>query len=99
MENEEKIGCEIILKAIESPIRQIAENAGVNANEILNHLASEQNPNIGYDALNLKFVDMFEAGIVDPTQVEISALENAVSIATTLLSTECLVVDDNTQKE
>lgn len=99
LENEEKIGCEIILKAIESPIRQIAENAGVNANEILNYLASEQNPNIGYDALNLKFVDMFEVGIVDPTQVEISALENAVSIATTLLSTECLVVDDNTQKE
>lgn len=99
LENEEKIGCEIILKAIETPIRQIAENAGISASEILEHLAAEQNPNIGYDALNLKFVDMFEAGIVDPTQVEISALENAVSIATTLLSTECLVVDDNTQKE
>ena len=99
LDNEEKLGCEIVLKAIEAPIRQIAENAGISANEILNYLVSEQNQNIGYDALNLKFVDMFEAGIVDPTQVEISALENAVSIATTLLSTECLVVDDNAQKE
>lgn len=93
LENEEKAGCEIILKAIEAPIRQIAENSGIDANEILLKLRNEQSSSIGFDALNLTFVDMFEAGIVDPTQVEISALENAVSVATTLLSTECLVVD------
>ena len=93
LENEEKIGCEIIIKAIEAPIRQIAENAGLDASEILPKLYEEEQPNIGYDAFSLKFVDMFEAVIVDPTEVEISALENAVSVATTLLSTECLVVD------
>lgn len=93
LENEEKIGCEIIIKATEVPIRQIAENSGVDANEILKELEANQNSDIGFDALNLKFTNMFEAGIVDPTQVEISALENAVSIATTLLSTECLVAD------
>lgn len=93
LENEEKIGCEIVLKAIEAPIRQIAENSGIDPSEILPKLSIENQENIGFDAQTLKFVDMFEAGIVDPTEVEISALENAVSVATTLLSTECLVVD------
>lgn len=98
LENEEKIGCEIITKIIEAPIRQIAENAGVEPGEIVATLGLEKQFNIGFDALNLKFVDMFDAGIVDPTEVEISALKNAVSVATTLLSTECLIVDTEQQK-
>lgn len=99
LSDEEKIGCEIMLKAIQEPFRQIVKNAGLSPDEILEKLNTFENPNIGFDALNLNFVDMFDCGIIDPTLVEISALENAVSVATTLLSTECLVVDMNDEKD
>jgi len=98
LSNEEKIGCEIMLKAIEAPIRQIAENSAFDAEQILETIYNSSE-NIGFDAQNLCFVNMFESGIIDPTEVEISALENATSVATTVLSTECLVVDNNDQKE
>lgn len=98
LSNEEKIGCEIMLKAIESPFRQIVENAGLNPDEILQKMGEYETFNVGFDAQNLEFADMFTEGIIDPTLVEISALENAVSVATTLLSTECLVVDANDEK-
>jgi len=95
LEGEEKIGCEIILKAIEAPIRQIAENASASIDEILEAIYGSITKEIGYNALDRKFVNMFEAGIIDPTEVEISALENAASVATTVLSTECLVVEED----
>ena len=90
---DEKTGAEIILRALEAPLRQIAANAGVDGSVIVNAIASKKSKNFGYDALNNKYVDMFQAGIVDPTKVTKSALTNAASVAATLLTTESVVTD------
>ena len=95
LNNEEKLGCQIIQSAIIKPIKQIAENCGVDAGMVLYKLKENKKDNFGFNALTGEFVDMIEAGIIDPALVEISALENAVSVATTVLSTECLVVDES----
>lgn len=88
---DEKTGAEIILNALEAPIRQIAINCGVDSGVVVQEVLSNSNKNYGFDALNLTYVDMFEAGIIDPTKVTRSALENAASVAATLLTTECAV--------
>ncbi len=94
LEGDEKIGAKIVLKALEAPIRQIAKNAGVDGGVIAEKVASNESKNFGYDALNDKFVDMIEAGIIDPTKVTRSALQNAASAASTLLTTECIVASE-----
>lgn len=94
LSGDEKIGAEIVLKAIQEPIKQIAKNSGVEGSLIINEVLKKNDINFGYDALNDKFVNMFEAGIVDPTKVARSAIQNAGSVAATLLTTEVLVVDD-----
>lgn len=90
---DEKTGAEIILRAIEAPIRQIAKNAGLDGSVILNNITRSKNPNYGFDAYKNTYVDMVEAGIIDPTKVTRSALQNAASIASTLLTTESVVTD------
>ena len=90
---DEKTGAEIILRAIEAPIRQIAKNAGLDGSVILNNITRSKNPNYGFDAYKNTYVDMVEAGIIDPTKVTRSALQNAASIASTLLTTESSVTD------
>ena len=90
---DEKTGAEIILRAIEAPIRQIAKNAGLDGSVILNNIIRSKNPNYGFDAYKNTYVDMVEAGIIDPTKVTRSALQNAASIASTLLTTESIVTD------
>ncbi len=90
---DEKTGAEIILRAIEAPIRQIAKNAGLDGSVILNNITHSKNPNYGFDAYKNTYVDMVEAGIIDPTKVTRSALQNAASIASTLLTTESIVTD------
>ena len=90
---DEKTGAEIILRAIEAPIRQIAKNAGLDGSVILNNITRSKNPNYGFDAYKNTSVDMVEAGIIDPTKVTRSALQNAASIASTLLTTESIVTD------
>ncbi len=100
LSGEEKIGAEILMHAIETPFKQIAENAGKDAKPLLAQIyADKEKLNYGYDALNDRFVDMLEAGIIDPPEVEICALTNAVSIATTILSTECVIADNDEQKQ
>ena len=98
--NDETIGINIVLKSLEEPIMQIAKNAGLEGIVIVNNLKKEEY-GWGYDFLNETYVRMIDAGIVDPTKVTRSTLQNAVSIAKTLLTTESLVVDkpvsDNTQ--
>ena len=97
---EEKIGAEIVSKALESPFRQILTNAGKDAGEILAVIYENNNlENFGYDAYSSEFVDMISSGIIDPTEVEICAITNAISVATTLLSTECLVADNEQPKD
>lgn len=90
---DEKTGAEIILRAIEAPIRQIAKNAGLDGSVILNNITRSKNPNYGFDAYKNTYVDMVEEGIIDPTKVTRSALQNAASIASTLLTTESIVTD------
>ncbi|WP_303672944.1 chaperonin GroEL [Vampirovibrio chlorellavorus] len=89
---EERTGAEILVRALEAPCRQIADNAGARGQVVVEKVKEEAG-NIGFDALNGVYVDMFAAGIVDPLKVERSALENAASIAGLLLTTEALIVD------
>jgi chaperonin GroEL len=98
LQGDERIGADILLRAIEAPARQIATNAGKDGSVIVSKVL-EAGTNIGYDALNDKMVDMFEAGIVDPAKVTRSALQNAASISGLLLTTEALIVDVPEKKE
>ncbi|MGN1103437.1 MAG: chaperonin GroEL [Candidatus Coproplasma sp.] len=93
LSGDEKTGAEIILKAIEAPIRQIAENAGVDGSVVVNNIKNSKNPNYGYDALKNAYTDMVASGIIDPTKVSRSVLQNAASVAATLLTTESIVTD------
>ncbi len=93
LSGDEKTGAQIILRAIEEPVRQIAKNAGLDGSVILNTILRSKKPNCGFDAYKNEYVDMVEAGIIDPTKVTRSALQNASSIASTLLTTESIVTD------
>ena len=88
-----KTGVQIILRALEEPIRQIAMNAGIDGSVIVENIKRENKPGFGYDALKDEYVDMIERGIIDPTKVTRSALQNAASVAAMVLTTESLVAD------
>jgi len=90
---EEKVGVEIISKALEAPIRQIASNAGVDGSIVINTVLRSKDEDYGYDAAKGEYKNMIEGGIIDPTKVTKSALTNAASIASTLLTTEAVIVD------
>ncbi len=90
---DEKTGIALIAKALQAPIRQIAANAGLEGAVILDKVLSEGNPNFGFDAAKEEYCDMIKCGIVDPTKVCRSALENAASVAAMVLTTESLVAD------
>lgn len=93
LSGDEKTGAMIVRKALEAPIKQIAENAGVNGGVIVAKVLAKKNMNYGYDALTDTYGDMIEKGILDPTKVTRSALQNAASVAGTLLTTESIVCD------
>lgn len=95
---DELTGVNIVKNALEAPVRQIAENAGVEGSVIVNQLKSEK-PGIGYNAADDKFEDMVDAGIVDPTMVTRSALQNAASVSALLLTTEAVVADKPDDKK
>lgn len=90
---DEKTGALIIAKALTAPIKQIAENAGVDGGVIVDNVLRSKKANFGYDALKNEFCDMVEKGILDPTKVTRSALQNAASVSSTLLTTEVIVAD------
>lgn len=92
LEGEVKLGAQIVKKALEEPLRQIAINAGLEGAVIVQNVVKSE-AETGFDALNEKYVNMIEAGIVDPTKVSRSALQNAASIASTFLTTEAAVAD------
>ena len=95
LSDDEKIGVRIMRQALEYPARKIYENAGLDASLIVSRLLEHgESENIGYDALKNEYVDMFENGIVDPTFVEVSVVQNASSVASLLLTTTCAIVDD-----
>jgi chaperonin GroEL len=93
LEGDEKVGAMIVRRALEEPIRQIVENAGLEGSVIVERVKAESVPNRGYDAETMDYVDMLQAGVLDPTKVERVALENAASIASLMLTTEALVTD------
>ncbi|OEG71371.1 molecular chaperone GroEL [Candidatus Endomicrobiellum trichonymphae] len=90
---DEKTGIKIVLKALESPIRMIIENAGLEASVVVDKVKNSKDAAFGYNADNNEYVDMIKAGIVDPAKVTRTALENAASIASLILTTEALVTD------
>ncbi len=92
LEGDEKTGANIILKALESPLRRIAENAGLEGSVIIDKVCGEK-PGFGFDVLTGQYVDMVDSGILDPAKVTRSALQNATSVASTLLTTESVVAN------
>jgi chaperonin GroEL len=93
LEGDEKVGAAIVRRALEAPIRCIVENAGLEGSVIIEKVKAETVANRGFDAETLQYVDMLQAGIIDPTKVERVALQNAASVAGLLLTTEALVTD------
>ncbi|MBR2023902.1 MAG: chaperonin GroEL, partial [Clostridia bacterium] len=93
LNGDEKTGATIVLKALEEPIRQIAKNAGLDGSVIVDKVINAKKVNYGFDALKGKYCDMVESGIIDPTKVTRSVLQNAASVASTLLTTESIVTD------
>ncbi len=93
VEGDEKTGVKIVLRALEAPVRQISENAGFEGSVVVNNIRAAEKVGYGFDAYSETYCDMLEAGIVDPAKVTRSALQNAASVAATVLTTEALVVN------
>jgi chaperonin GroEL len=92
-EGDKLTGLEILIKALEQPVRVIAENSGLDGAVVARRILRDKKASYGFNALTEEYGDMFDMGIVDPTKVTLTALENAVSVASTLMMTECLIVE------
>jgi chaperonin GroEL len=92
-EGDQKVGAEILRRALEEPLRQLVRNAGLEGSVVVEHLSREKRANWGFDVMAEDYVDLVEAGIIDPAKVTRSALENAASVAGMILTTEALVTD------
>ena len=93
LEGDERVGLNIVKRALEEPIRQIVENAGLEGSVVVEKVKAATVPTQGFDAETMEYVDMLQAGVLDPTKVERVALQNAASIASLLLTTEALITD------
>jgi chaperonin GroEL len=93
LDGDELVGAQILKRALQEPLRQLVANAGLEGSVVVAHLSQEKRPNWGFDVLGEQYVDLLEAGIIDPAKVTRSALENAASVAGMILSTEALVSD------
>lgn len=93
LSGDERTGANIVLKAVEAPLKQIANNAGLDGSVILHEILRSKKPNYGFNALTNEYTDMVKAGIIDPTKVTRSALENSASVASIFLTTESIVAD------
>ena len=93
LEGDEKIGAKIVRRSLEEPLRQIAANAGEEGAVVVAKVLASQEQNYGYNALSGVFEDLFKAGVIDPTKVTRSALENAASIAKNILVTEAIIAE------
>ena len=93
LDGDEKTGAQIVLKSLYTPIKMITANAGIEGDVVIDKILNSKTKNFGYNALTNQYVDMIECGIIDPTKVTRSALENAGSVASTLLTTEVIVCD------
>jgi len=93
LEGDQEVGANIVIRAVKAPIKQIAENAGFDGGVVVYNVESNENENYGFNAASGEYVDMFEAGIIDPAKVERVALQNAVSVSSLLLTTEATVTE------
>jgi len=96
--NDQKVGIDIVRRALQSPVRQVVENAGADGSIVVGKLLDANDPNRGFDAQTLEYVDMVKAGIIDPTKVVRLALQNAASVAGLLVTTEAMVAEKPEQK-
>src|SRR5207245_11558749 len=99
LEGDEQIGVDIVKRAMEEPLRQIVTNAGEEGAIVLGKVRESDNPNFGYNAQNGQFEDLVKAGVIDPTKVVGTALRNAGSIASLMLTTEALVAEISEEKK
>jgi chaperonin GroEL len=98
-DNDQKVGVDIVRRALQTPVRQISENAGVEGSIVVGKLIDAKGTSIGFDAQNDKYVDMFKAGIIDPTKVVRIALQDAASVAGLLITTEAMVAEKPEKKD
>jgi chaperonin GroEL len=98
LEGDEKIGVDIIRRSLEEPIRMLAQNAGMEGSVVVQRVKQEKT-NVGYDVSQDKYIDLIDAGVIDPTKVTRSALQNASSIAALLLTTECIITEKPEKEE
>ena len=98
-DNDQQVGVDIVRRALQAPVRQIAENAGVEGSVVVGKLLETKNANTGFDAQSCKYVDMFKAGIIDPTKVVRIALQDAASVAGLLITTEAMVGEKPEKKD
>ncbi len=99
LDGDQNLGVEILRRVLEEPIRQIANNAGHEASIVVQKIREADSDTFGFDAANEEYVDMLKAGIIDPTKVARTALENATSVAGLLLTTECLVAEEEKEED
>ena len=99
LKNDEEYGVELVRGVLEMPLRMIAENAGLDGAMVANRVKKEKKVNYGYDALNDKYGDMVAFGVIDPTKVVRTSLQNAMSVATLLMTTDCIVVNEPKKAE
>ena len=97
-DDDQKIGVEIVRRAVEAPIKQIADNAGVDGAVVAQKVKESQEPNFGYNALTHEYGDLLKMGVIVPTKVERTALQNAASIASLLLTTDAVVSEIKEEK-
>jgi chaperonin GroEL len=95
---DEKVGVEIVRRALEEPIRMIAQNAGAEGSIVVSRVKESKDKNFGYNAATDSYEDLVKSGVIDPTKVTRTALQNAASIAGLLLTTECVVVEKKEDK-
>jgi chaperonin GroEL len=96
---DQKAGIEIVRRALQAPVRQIAENAGVDGAVVVGKLMDQGDSSIGFDAQSESYVDMFKAGIIDPTKVVRTALQGSASVASLLITTEAMVAEKPEKKQ
>src|SRR6185369_8607017 len=93
LDGDQKVGAEILRRALEEPVRQLVRNAGLEGSVVIERLSHEKRTNWGFDVMSEDYVDLVKAGIIDPAKVTRTALENAASVAAIILTTEALVSD------
>ena len=93
LEGDQKLGADILKRALEEPLRQLVRNAGLEGSVVVDTLSRETRANYGFDVMSESYVDLVQAGIIDPAKVTRSALENAASVAGMILTTEALVTE------